>query len=124
MDRVLNIVKQDMNEIDFDVVIRIGEPARFPNPRNYAYTIPESDNGKHIIVVSPKMLRASDDRIRAIIRHELAHAQFHSEGNFTHSEQDTDDYAEDIWGDRIFYDDEDLQTLRGGQYPRPSHLPR
>ena len=100
--------------------VRKGNHKEFPESRDYAYTTVIDD---HIIVVfAPRMLRANEDRIRAIMRHEMSHALHMFRDNYDHSEQDTDDLAEEIWGDRIYYDDEDLQTLQYGTYPRPSYL--
>ena len=117
-------MSEDWNEIGspFELRVRQGFDHEFPKKRDYAYTY--EDKGDLIIVFSPKMLRAEEDRIRALMRHEMAHALFIHQGNHHHSEQETDDLAEKTWGDRISYDHDDIQTLKRGKYPRPTYLPR
>jgi precorrin-2 methylase len=95
------------------------------------------DDGEGIfIVVAPKLSRGSESRIQAILRHELAHAlEFEvgekrlremaaSDGKKLHrgAERRADQVAEIIWGDPIFYDNIEVQTLDRGTYPRPIHL--
>ena len=122
MQRVIDIVDSDLQSIGYPITIRlrVGFESEFPNDRDYAYTY-EVD-GHLIVVFAPKMLKASEDRIKAIMRHEIGHAIFMSKGNHHHSEQQVDDLAERLWGDRLYYDHQDIQTLRRGQYPRPKHL--
>lgn len=125
MQSIVNIVKDDLARIGNPIVVRVrkGFDEEFPKRRDYAYTYQDKD-GNIVIVFSPKMLNASDDRIRAIMRHELSHGMFMTKGNHHHTEQQTDDLAERLWGDRISYDREYIQTLKRGYYPRPEHLPR
>jgi hypothetical protein len=54
--------------------------------------------------------------------HELAHAVLSQAGEEDHSEQDADDLAEELFGHRISYDKDDVQTLGKGRYPRPDWL--
>jgi hypothetical protein len=127
MKRIVEIMQNDMNVLNSQISpqqlvikVRKGSQREFPQPRDYAYTTIIDDN--IIVVFAPKMLRATPDRIQAIMRHEMSHALHMFQNNHDHSEQQTDDLAEQIWGDRIYYDDEDLQTLEYGKYPRPSYL--
>jgi hypothetical protein len=120
VSRDLAVLNSQIQPNKLIVHIREGLEQEFPNERDYAYTY--DDNGDYIIVISNKMYRARLATIRAIMRHELAHAMFFLKGKDQHSEQETDDLAEQIWGDRIYYDDNDVQTLKHGQYPRPAHL--
>ena len=130
MKRIMDIMHEDIQILNqkisphrLIVRIREGKEEDFPNDRDYAYAF-EDENENYIVVFSSKMSHASEDRIRAIMRHEMSHALHFLQGDLEHSEQDTDDLAEEIWGDRISYDHEDLQTLNHGQYPRPAHLPK
>ena len=127
MKRIVDIMQKDINVLNSQispknlvVKVRKGSQREFPKARDYAYTMMVDND--IIVVFAPKMLRASEDRIRAIMRHEMSHALHMLHDNHDHSEQETDDLAEEIWGDRIYYDDEDLQTLQYGKYPRPSYL--
>lgn len=124
MQNIINIIKSDLQKIGNPIVVRVrkGFSHDFPKDRDYAFTY--EDDGQLIIVFAPKMLQANEDRIRAIMRHELSHAIMMSEGNHHHSEQETDDLAERLWGRKIQYDNEYIQTLKQGHYPRPLHLPR
>jgi hypothetical protein len=112
----------EINDIDCDIIVRIGGDFEFSKKRDQAFTILPRSKGTHIIVVAPKLVDSDDSRIQAVMRHEIAHALFHHDENFNHSEQDADDLAESIWGDRIYYDDDDVQTLDFGKYPRPEYL--
>jgi hypothetical protein len=106
---------------DIEILLSLGSQSEFPNKRDFAYsTMRNSHCG--IVVFSPLFWKENKKTIIAIFRHELAHIIYNSEGDFEHSEQDADDLAEDIWGDRIYYDDDDIQTLNIGKYPRPEHL--
>ena len=124
MQSIISIVKSDLARIGNPITVRVrqGFSHDFPKSRDYAFTY--DNDGDLTIVFAPKMLQANEDRIRAIMRHELSHAIFMSKGNHHHSEQDTDDLAEKLWGAKIQYDDEYIQTLKNGHYPRPLHLPR
>ena len=126
MQNLVNIVHRDMVNVSFPIAvkIRVGEPHEFPEYRDHAYTF-QSEDGDLYVVVSDKLIHSQRDRIQAIMRHELAHAWFLNEGNEHHSERDTDNLAEELWGDRLYYDDDDIQTLNpDGTYPRPSYLPQ
>ena len=91
-------------------------PGAFPKRRDFAYT-----DGSTVFF-SPKITSAPPDRIRGLVRHEICHILFMQEGT-AHSEVDADDLALVVFGSPIYYDDEDVQTVRPGVSPRPSHLP-
>ena len=95
----------------------------FPAKRNFAYC---SWNGSQVkIVFSPKILRAAKARADALIRHELAHALMMSRDQ-EHTERETDSLAEKVWGEPIYYDKDDVQTLdkrKAAMRVRPSYLP-
>ena len=96
--------------------------------RQFAYF----DYQDYILGVAPKLERQSNDRIRALIRHELGHAV---EALYAYStverrigvpiltpERYADAVARGIWGDTIRYDADDVQTLGEGVSPRPRRL--
>ena len=96
--------------------------------RQYAFY----DYRDHVLGGAPKLNKQSDDRIRALIRHELGHAV---EALYSYStvqrrigvpiltpERYADAVAQEIWGDTIRYDADDVQTLGEGVSPRPRRL--
>ena len=126
--QILSLVSKDLAVLNSQIQpnklivhIREGLENEFPKDRDYAYTY-MNDDGEYVIVFSKKMYRARIPTIKAIMRHEMAHALHFLNGHDEHSEQDTDNLAEQIWGDRIYYDEKDIQTLEKGKYPRPKHL--
>ena len=102
----------------------IGDASDFPEPRDYAYSA--WGGGRALIVFAPKILRANTARQDALIRHELGHALLQSAG-LEHSEAECDAVAERVFGDLIYYDSDNVQTLnanaKGARRPRPAHLP-
>lgn len=80
----------------------------------------------YVIAVAPKIAHADGGRLQGILCHELAHAILLHAGDDTHTERDADLCAERVFGVRIFYDAEDVQTcdLRapGARRPRPRYL--
>lgn len=83
-----------------------------------AYAACDGEN----IYVAHKIYDADYNRYAALLMHELAHAVLIQSGEEDHSEQDADDLAEELFGHRISYDKDDVQTLSKGRYPRPKHL--
>jgi hypothetical protein len=70
-----------------------------------------------------RALYLPEENLVALIRHELGHIcdpTPRREG----SEQRADDIAEMVTGQKIRYDDRDLQTVGPGRYPRPRYLPQ
>ena len=65
----------------------------------------------------------SEARVRGLLRHELAHA---CDRSWTRKgrEQRADDIVERVTGQRVYYDNDDVQSTRRGTYPRPKHLRR
>lgn len=58
-----------------------------------------------------------------ILRHELGHLADPIVTKLG-AEQRADDIAAYVTGERIYYDENDVQTLRHGKYPRPRYLHR
>lgn len=118
-----------------DVLFMLGNKGTFPNARDYAYCS-QLDHDTCLIVVAPKMKKASDDRCEAVIKHEIGHAiDFLLPQNEVDSallergltpihtpERRADQIAEFTYNEPIYYDDETVQSLSGGQRPRPSYL--
>lgn len=104
--------------IDLNVDVVIDYHGSYPKRRDYAKTTGT------VIYFSPKILRASEDRLQGLLRHELAHALLIQAGDFDHSEAYTDEIAESFFGKPIFYDKQDVQCISGGVRPRPLYLPQ
>lgn len=102
------------------VRLAVGHSRSFPNARDFAYACQGEDETIYI-VVAPDFHRQSRDRIEAILRHEFGHVLQLARG-FGFAEREADQIAERLWGDTIYYDDEDVQTLIPGVTPRPRHL--
>lgn len=108
----------DNHGIELTVSIVIDNLGSYPNPRDYAKT-----TGR-VIYFSPKILKASEDRLQGLLRHELAHALLMQNGDVNHSEIYADETAEICFGMPIYYDTQDVQCISGGVRPRPSYLPQ
>jgi hypothetical protein len=101
----------------------------FPNKRDYAFCLDE--HGTKFIAGGRKLLRANPDRQEAILRHEFGHALDYHLGKKLDAmyrglpqtaERRADAIAEAVWGDRILYDKDTVQSLRHGVFPRPRRL--
>jgi hypothetical protein len=108
---------EDLAGRRIDVSLEIDYRGAYPDVRNYAKT------DGYVIYVSPKILSAEEHRIEGLLRHEFAHVVFIQSGNHHHTETETDKLAEDLFGDVILYDDDDVQSILYGRAPRPSYLP-
>ena len=108
---------------DLDVTLKIGEASDFPAKRDYAYC--QHDGDKAVITVAPKMLNAARHRQDALLRHELAHAYLMAH-DLDHTERECDAVAERLFGEPIYYDADDVQTVRKASAKRryrPLRLP-
>ncbi len=101
------------------VRFRYGKADEFPRKRNYAYCI-DAPSGP-VIVLAPKARRASEERVLGVLAHEFGHALAFLAGA-EHTERDADDLAERVFGLRINYDTDDVQTVGEGVRPRPLRL--
>jgi len=95
------------------LVIDLKSP--YPNKRDFAMT-----DGR-TIYVSPKVLKCKLPNILALLMHEIAHVLYMSL-NQSHTERETDLLAESVFGVKIYYDDNLVQTISGGTRPRPKEL--
>ena len=102
------------------VRFRYGRASEFPRRRNYAYCV--DDPSGPVIVLAPKGRRASAERVLGVLAHEWGHALAFLAGVPGHSERDADTLAESVFGVRIAYDKDDVQTVGAGTRPRPSRL--
>lgn len=117
--------------------------SEFPMARSYAFfavdcrPFLQAPPGTSVIAFSPKFRHATADRIEAILLHEFGHAMdflatrcpplppdrahdpaVHRQG----TERRADALAEGLWGVRIKYDADTVQSLCCGVRPRPSAL--
>lgn len=105
------------HQIELELDLVIDYEGSYPKPRDYAKTTGDC------IYFSPKILKASRERIEGLLRHEFGHVLLMNIGNYDHSEREADVVAERFLGKNIYYDDEDVQTIAFGTRPRPNHLP-
>lgn len=89
--------------------------------RAFAYT---TTDGKYAwkIVVSPDFSWQTTDRQAAILSHEMGHVALLDLGFRDHTERVADMTAEQMLGVKIYYDKDDVQSLRWGRRPRPAYL--
>jgi predicted SprT family Zn-dependent metalloprotease len=99
-------------------VLEIDYSSRYPKVRDYAKTTGD------VIYFSPKILKATKERMDGLMRHEFAHVILMKQGDFDHSEREADIVAESVFGGNIYYDEDDVQTTLRGKRPRPLHLPQ
>jgi len=88
--------------------------------RDIAYSVPSENR----IVINSRLLDRPRENWIGILRHELAHVidtmPYVPNGG---GEQRADDIAERVGGQRIYYDQDFVQTISPtNTYPRPSHL--
>ena len=111
--------------------MEMGGSDHFNAPRGYATTLVMGGDRFHLRVAE-KFLSADLARQDAILRHEIGHIVDFSvpsatllewcPGISTTPERRADEIAAWLWGNRINYDAEDIQTLRDGVHPRPERL--
>jgi len=120
---------------DVQLSLELGESEHFHSPRGYATTKVLSPSRFHI-TFSEKALRCSEDRLDAIIRHELGHViDFAAERKVAERwarsrgvdlpqtpERRADTIAFAVWRRMIRYDAEDVQSLSEGAWVRPERL--
>lgn len=104
--------------IDLRVSLVIDRQGSYPKKRDYAKTSGD------VIFLSPKILKADHERVLGLLYHELGHVLLMRQGDYDHSERFADYIAELCFSTPIFYDIDGVQTIEGGERPRPSHLPK
>lgn len=119
LDRDLDYLLE-RHDLEPLIVLELGTMEQFPENRDFAYTIIEEEP-PFAIVVSPRLLIQPIARSMAVMRHEIAHCLL-GEDDPEHSEQEADDLVEVLFGHKIFYDSEKVQTLLPETYPRPKEL--
>jgi hypothetical protein len=103
-----------------------GESAHFSSARGFATT--KTDGTQFWLTFARKIEQQSQARTDAIIRHEIGHIVDLSgvvalPPHFPLTiERRADAIAEFVWGDPIYYDVHDVQSLEAGVRPRPPHL--
>jgi hypothetical protein len=102
-----------------------GESSHFEAERGFA--VMRYDGTNFHLRFSTKLLDQSLDRIDGILRHEIGHIVDFSAielppGLPTTPERRADAIAELIWGQTIYYDADEVQSLEKGSSPRPQHL--
>jgi hypothetical protein len=115
-----------------DVALVLWNAAAFPKKRNYAFCSSPSHGatfgawpGCCAICVAPKILQAEMPRVLGLLMHELGHAidfQYTPDHPKHGTERRADHIAEGIWGIRIRYDSDTVQSTCCGVYPRPPEL--
>jgi len=117
------------------LTMQMGGSAHFESPRGYATTTVYGD-GRFHLKVAERFLDAELAVQDAIIRHEIGHiVDFSAESEPLNAwargrgvelastrELRADGLAEAIWGQRISYNEADVQTLGEGAHPRPERL--
>jgi len=115
----------------------IGDYPHFHSARGYAVMIPLPGNRKCHLRFAAKILQASVPRQDGLIRHELGHvldtlipgealdhwAAGHAKIFLPKTpERRADSIAEAVWGTKLGYDQDTVQTTGRGTSPRPAHL--
>lgn len=109
----------------FKAILHFGPAEEFPNLRDYAYCGYDDERERAEITFGPRVFGAPKARVDALIRHELAHGLLMAR-DLEHTERECDAVAERVFGDKVYYDADDIQTLDAREAVhdvRPSHLP-
>ncbi len=121
---VFDVLLEEVNEhYPLRAQVFVADATHFPEDRSFAYCMTQPVKDVYRIGVAPKLESQPASRIIALIMHELAHAVLLFQGIADHVERDADKVAEAIFDMQISYDGMDVQTLKAGRRPRPSHLP-
>lgn len=96
--------------------LKVGRAADFPKPRDHAYT------DGWTVTIAPRMLEAPLARVIGVLAHELGHVALIRAGRPEHTERRADEAAEEMFGFRVLYDDDDVQNAVEGVSPRPARL--
>jgi len=127
-----NLILKDFNYLEdnnihlLDVIVEQGSDEEFPNKRDFAMSIYQGKNKPIILKYNPLLLEEDTGTIIGILRHEIAHIWFFTQGDVVnHTERETDLKAEELFGTPIFYNHNYVQTVYPTKYTiRPHHLPK
>ena len=108
---------------DICVELALGPDEHFPQPRNMAYTLRDTNKKALVVVVSRKLCGCPLPTIEGVLAHEFGHVVLMHKGRPDHPEREADMVAERLFGKPIYYDAATVQTTRKGTRPRPAHLP-
>jgi hypothetical protein len=119
---------------DIYITVKVGRMTNFPEVRNVAYTAQLSPT-QYEIVFAPKWRQLTNSNYEAVLRHELGHVAHMAIPDIrkqlarrsiylsSHDEPFSDEFAELVWGDNLYYDDDLIQTLEESYYDtRPEWL--
>lgn len=129
VDLLVSLWQQACNDLPelnaLSPTFEFGESNHFLAPRGFAALV--YDGSRFHLKLSTKLVGQDQHRVDAILRHEIGHiidfAQIElPPGLPTTPERRADAIAEFIWKDTIFYDDEMVQSLSFGIFPRPEAL--
>jgi hypothetical protein len=102
-----------------------GNKSEFPKKRDMAYTQFDRKGVPIKIVINPALRHKNPYVQLGVLRHEIAHAIMMIDGDLEHSEIEADIYAEEIYGTRIWYNTDKIQTILPDRHAeRPSDLPK
>lgn len=147
-DELVSLFERRLNEVrqacgPMTICLMEGGSDLFPRHRSYAFFSVScrpylvAPPGTSVIAFADKYKSAPRDRIEAVLMHEFGHAMdflasqcpklpgdrahdpaVHRQG----SERRADALAEGLWGVKIKYDEDTVQSLCCGVRPRPSAL--
>lgn len=117
MARIKTVFNKLRAYVPFEVTLHKGKASEFPEKRNMAYCTSDLR-----IYCAPKMEHARMDQIQGVLMHEFGHALAFACGYDDHSERYADELAEALFDCEIYYDEDLIQSTRGGARPRPPHL--
>jgi hypothetical protein len=113
----------------------VGDYPHFQQPRGYAVAMNNGNDTYHLLFAE-KILRAPNHRADGLVRHEIGHIlDFLFEPREldrwavergvklpSTPERRADSIAEAVWGQKLKYDADTVQSTRYGSSPRPTHL--
>lgn len=104
------------------VGLLLDEDFDFDPLRGFAYCTDDQPDGSLLVGICPKLLTAPPSRKTGVLMHELGHAVLLYLGVLHHTERDADRVAERLFGVKLYYDMDDVQTVGYGVRPRPAYL--
>lgn len=102
------------------VKVKVGRSKDFPKRRDMAWC----ERKPLKIVMAPKLEKEPVSVQRGVIAHELGHALLFLLWKCVHSEKHADLAAEVLFGRKIRYNRDNIQTFGPGKETRPASLPK